>query len=44
MKIIAFGDSWAYGSELNEGEKPYPHWMAQQLGVEYSNYNEKGKK
>lgn len=42
MKIIAFGDSWAYGSELNEGEKPYPHWMAQQLGVEYSNYGVEG--
>lgn len=36
--LLGFGDSWAVGSELNEGEKPYLNLLAQQLGVPCINF------
>lgn len=41
-KIYCFGDSWAYGAELNETEKPFVHWFAEELNLEYTNLSKEG--
>jgi len=44
-KIYCFGDSWAYGAELNQPqviEHPFVHWFAQSLNLNYENYGEEG--
>ena len=41
-KIYCFGDSWAYGAELKETEKPFVHWFAEELGIEYTNLGQEG--
>jgi hypothetical protein len=43
--VYCFGDSWAYGSELNDPqviEHPFVHWFAQELNLPYKNYGEEG--
>lgn len=43
-KVFAFGDSWAYGSELDfdAGDKPFIHWFADALDAPYINYGVEG--
>jgi hypothetical protein len=43
-KVRCFGDSWAYGSELNFdlGQRPFVHWFAEILSAEYVNYGKEG--
>jgi hypothetical protein len=44
-KVFCFGDSWAYGAELNRPqvlEHPFIHWFASELGMGYKNYGEEG--
>lgn len=41
-KVYCFGDSNGYGSDLLPGEKPFVHWLATAMGVEYCNYAEEG--
>jgi hypothetical protein len=41
-QVFAFGDSWAYGSELQEGEHPFVHWFAQAVDMPYTNYGREG--
>ena len=36
--LVVFGDSWAYGDELTEYEKPYGQLIAEHLGYNYFNY------
>jgi len=42
--VFAFGDSWAFGSELDfdTGDKPFVHWFAEALGMPYKNYGQEG--
>jgi hypothetical protein len=45
MTIYCFGDSWAYGSELNQPqvvEHPFVHWFAQHIKSNYINYGQEG--
>ena len=41
-QVIAFGDSWAYGSELQAGEQPFVHWFAEAVNAPYTNYGVEG--
>lgn len=41
-RIVVFGDSWAYGSELQAGEQPFVHWFAESVGAPYTNYGQEG--
>jgi len=44
-KIICFGDSWAYGAELQNPqftEHPFVHWVANEINLPYVNYGEQG--
>lgn len=41
-RVFAFGDSWAYGSELQAGEQPFVHWFAQALDTPYANHGVEG--
>jgi hypothetical protein len=41
-KILCFGDSWAEGAELKPNEKPFVHWVAQNLNMSYSNFAKSG--
>lgn len=43
-QIFVFGDSWAYGSELNfsAGDKPFVHWFAQAVDRPYANFGVEG--
>ncbi len=36
--IFSFGDSWAFGSELNNNEKPFVYWIAEHYHYDYENY------
>lgn len=36
--LATFGDSWAYGIELQPNEKPFGQIMAEKLGVDFKNY------
>lgn len=43
--IYCFGDSWAYGAELQHPqviEHPFVHWFAQALNLTYENHGEEG--
>lgn len=42
--VYSFGDSWAYGSELDfaAGDKPFVHWFAEALSIPYTNYGVEG--
>ena len=42
MKIIGFGDSWAYGAELQKDEYPFIHWLSEHYGCEYINNGREG--
>lgn len=42
MKVMCFGDSWAAGAELKGNEKPFVHWVGQELGLPYDNYGREG--
>jgi hypothetical protein len=35
--LYVFGDSWAEGAELNDGEKPFTPYLAELLSSEYKN-------
>lgn len=37
-KLVTFGDSWAYGTELTASQKPFGYWIAESLGYEFENY------
>ena len=44
-RVYCFGDSWAYGAELNQPqiiEHPFVHWFAQSLDLDYENHGEEG--
>lgn len=43
-KVFAFGDSWAFGSELKfeAGDKPFVHWFADATGASYKNFGQEG--
>lgn len=43
-QVFAFGDSWAYGSELDfsAGDKPFVHWFAEAVGMPYTNFGVEG--
>lgn len=42
-KIICFGDSWAAGAELDlHKERPFIHWVADELKIPYVNYGKEG--
>lgn len=42
-RLIGFGDSWSYGSELAKDQKPFVEILSQQLGcVESANYSRPG--
>lgn len=44
-RVICFGDSWAYGAELERPqivEHPFVHWVANALDIAYRNYGEEG--
>lgn len=41
-RVVAFGDSWAYGSELKPGELPFVHWVADALECPYRNFGVEG--
>lgn len=41
-RVFAFGDSWAYGSELQAGEQPFIHWFAQSVDAPYTNCGVEG--
>lgn len=43
-QVFAFGDSWAYGSELDfaAGDKPFVHWFAQAVDMPYTNFGKEG--
>ena len=34
MKLVTFGDSWPYGSDLHPGEHPFGELLAQQLNAQ----------
>lgn len=40
--IHCFGDSWAAGAELQKGQQPFVHWVAQQLDQPYINHGKNG--
>lgn len=40
--IKVYGDSWVYGSELNEGEKPFTYHLEQLTGIKTFNYGLEG--
>lgn len=40
--IYCFGDSWAAGAELAEGQHPFLHWVAQRLCMPYQNFGQIG--
>ena len=40
--ILCFGDSWAYGAELKDNEKPFVHWVSTSLGLPYRNLGVSG--
>ena len=40
VSIATFGDSWPYGSELNPGEQPYGHLLAEMLGTVCANHSQ----
>lgn len=41
-KILCFGDSWAYGSELKKNEEPFVHWISFELKLPYVNFGRPG--
>lgn len=43
-QVFAFGDSWAYGSELDfdAGDKPFIHWFAEAVSMPYTNFGVEG--
>lgn len=44
-KVFCYGDSWAYGSELEQPqivEHPFVHWFSQKLDLPYINYGQEG--
>jgi hypothetical protein len=41
-QVFAFGDSWAYGSELQDGEQPFVHWFAESVDMPYTNFGQEG--
>lgn len=41
-KLTVFGDSWAAGAELSDGENPFGYWMSQLLNIPYTNYGQEG--
>ena len=40
--IYCFGDSWGYGIELKENEKPFVYWLAKDLEEEFKNFSVSG--
>ena len=40
--IHCFGDSWAAGAELTPGQRPFVHWVADQLNTTYNNFGRSG--
>ena len=40
--IWCFGDSWGYGSELNENENPFVYHLAKDLGEKFINFSSQG--
>jgi hypothetical protein len=40
--IYCFGDSWSYGSELNENENPFVYHLAKDLGEKFINFSSQG--
>ena len=40
--IWCFGDSWGYGSELNENENPFVYHLAKDLGEKFKNFSFEG--
>lgn len=40
--LIVFGDSWAAGAELLDDQKPFGHWMAQELNITWTNHGREG--
>jgi hypothetical protein len=40
--IYCFGDSWSYGSGLNENENPFVYWLSKDLGIKFVNYSSEG--
>ena len=37
MKFVTFGDSWPWGSELQEWQHPFGHWIAKELNYKFEN-------
>ena len=42
MNLVTFGDSWPWGAELQDDEKPYGYWIANELNLEFRNYSNEG--
>ena len=42
MKIVTFGDSWGYGSELKPGEIPFGQILANETNSEHLNFSVPG--
>ena len=40
QKLVTFGDSWTWGSDLNPGEKTYGQLIAESKGIEFQNYSQ----
>jgi len=40
--LYVFGDSWGYGSELDENEKPFGYYLSVKLNQDYTNYSKPG--
>lgn len=40
--IYCFGDSWAAGAELKQGQYPFVHWVADHLSASYKNFGKNG--
>jgi len=36
---LTFGDSWPFGAELKETEKPFPKCLADMGGIQYKNFS-----
>ena len=42
MKFVTFGDSWPWGSELQEWQHPFGHWIAKELNYKFENRAKQG--
>ena len=38
-KLVVFGDSWPWGSDLQLGGKTYGQLIAEHKGIEFQNYS-----